>query len=80
MYFLILKAEGDYPYSTNFFGPVLPPRPVNYSCGVIINETSKGVDILTAFKDMLGVFYNDSGPCFDLNTQVIVRGQMRNLK
>ena len=63
---------GDYPYPTDYFGPLLPAWPVKYSCGIIINETSKGVDILTAFKDMVGVYYNDSSECFNLNPPLIL--------
>lgn len=60
----------DYPYQASFLGN-LPAWPVNYSCQLLINETTQGIDILTAFKDFAGILYNDTSKCFDIYEQFI---------
>lgn len=61
----------NYPYQASFLGD-LPAWPVNYSCNLLINETKRGVDVLTAIKDLAGVLYNDSkSDCFDIYAQFI---------
>ncbi len=49
----------------------LPAWPVHAACELLLNETSKGVDILTAFKDLAGILYNDTSDCFDIYNQFI---------
>jgi hypothetical protein len=45
---------------------------VNASCALLINEYSNGTDILTAFKDLVGLFYNDTtSQCFDIYSQYV---------
>ncbi len=62
---------GDYPYSASFLGN-LPAWPVNASCALFMDEVSKGVDLLTAFKDLAGIVYNDTTePCFDIYEQYV---------
>ncbi len=64
-------AMVDYPYSASFLGN-LPAWPVNYACSLIANETAAGIDILTAFKDLAGILYNDTQQsCFDIYAQYI---------
>ena len=65
-----IMAMVDYPYPASFLG-TLPAWPVHYSCQLLANETSQGVDILTAFKDLAGILYNDTSDCFDIYAQFI---------
>jgi hypothetical protein len=60
----------DYPYPASFLGP-LPAWPVHAACELLLNETANGVDILTAFKDLTGILYNDTTNCFDIYEQFI---------
>jgi hypothetical protein len=60
----------NYPYQASFLGS-LPTWPVHYSCELLINETNQGVDILTAFKDLANIAYNDTTDCFDIYEQYI---------
>ena len=61
----------DYPYQADFLG-TLPAWPVKAACSLLVNETSNGVDILTAFKDLAGILYNDTTmTCFDIYAQFI---------
>jgi len=66
-----IMAMVDYPYPASFLGD-LPAWPVHYSCQQLVNETSSGVDILTAFKNLAGILYNDTtSTCFDIYEQFI---------
>ena len=35
------------------------------------SSTAKGVDTLTAFKNLAGILYNDTSNCFDIYAQFI---------
>ena len=65
-----IMAMVDYPYAASFLGP-LPAWPVHAACELIKNETARGVDLLTAFKDLTGILYNDTSDCFDIWAQFI---------
>ncbi len=65
-----IMAMVDYPYAASFLGP-LPAWPVHAACDLLISETNEGVDILTAFKDLAGILYNDTSDCFDIYAQFI---------
>jgi dipeptidyl-peptidase II len=66
-----IMAMVDYPYPASFLGD-LPAWPVHYSCQQLVNETNSGVDILTAFKNLAGILYNDTtSTCFDIYAQFI---------
>jgi len=65
-----IMAMVDYPYPASFLG-TLPAWPVHAACQQLINETQHGVDILTAFKDLAGILYNDTSNCFDIYAQFI---------
>ena len=65
-----IMAMVDYPYPASFLGD-LPAWPVHYACQQLVNETQNGVDILTAFKDLAGILYNDTSNCFDIYAQFI---------
>ena len=65
-----IMAMVDYPYPASFLG-TLPAWPVSYACKQLVAETSGGVEILTAFKNLAGVLYNDTKPCFDIYAQFI---------
>ncbi len=65
-----IMAMVDYPYAASFLGP-LPAWPVHAACDLLVSETNSGVDILTAFKDLAGILYNDTSNCFDIYAQFI---------
>ena len=65
-----IMAMVDYPYPASFLG-TLPAWPVKAACRLLANETANGVDILTAFKDLTGILYNDTSNCFDIYEQFI---------
>lgn len=65
-----VMAMVDYPYPASFLG-TLPAWPVNAACNQLINDTQSGVDILTAFKNLAGILYNDTSNCFDIYSQYI---------
>ncbi len=62
----------DYPYEAEFLGK-LPAWPVKAACSQLINQTSSGrYDLLTAFKNLAGILYNDTTMnCFDIYAQFI---------
>ena len=60
----------DYPYPASFLGD-LPAWPVHTSCVQFVNETNHHVDLLTAFKNLAGILYNDTSDCFDIYAQFI---------
>lgn len=55
----------DYPYPASFMG-TLPAWPVHAACNLLAKEVNEGIDILTAFKDLAGILYNDTSSCFDI--------------
>lgn len=65
-----IMAMVDYPYPASFLG-TLPAWPVTTACKQLVNETSNGVEILTAFKNLAGILYNDTSSCFDIYAQFI---------
>lgn len=68
---LIIKSMANYPYKASFLSK-FPAWPVNASCHQLMNDTSHGVDILTAFKNFAAVLYNDStSSCFDIFAQFV---------
>lgn len=65
-----IMAMVDYPYPASFLGN-LPAWPVSTSCKQLVNQTTSGTDLLTAFKNFAGVLYNDTSNCFDIYAQFI---------
>jgi len=65
-----IMAMVDYPYPASFLGN-LPAWPVHAACEQLTNDTARGIEILTAFKNMVGILYNDSSNCFDIYAQFI---------
>lgn len=65
-----IMAMVDYPYPASFLG-TLPAWPVSAACKQLVNETTNGVEILAAFKNLAGILYNDTKPCFDIYAQFI---------
>lgn len=57
---------GDYPYKSSFLSP-FPAWPVNASCHQLMNDTARGVEILTAFKNFADILYNATNlKCYDI--------------
>ena len=53
----------DYPYATNFLGP-LPGHPVNVACGMLKNNS---MPLLNRLGGAAGLFYqNTTGTCLDM--------------
>ena len=65
-----IMAMVDYPYPASFLG-TLPGWPVHAACQQLSNDTQKGVDIVTAIKNLAGILYNDTSNCFDIYAQFI---------
>lgn len=65
-----IMAMVDYPYPASFLG-TLPAWPVSTACKQLVSETNSGVEILTAFKNLAGILYNDTSSCFDIYAQFI---------
>jgi dipeptidyl-peptidase II len=65
-----IMAMVDYPYPASFLG-ALPAWPVHFSCEQLANDTARGVDTLTSFKNLAGILYNDTSDCFDIYAQFI---------
>ncbi|RNA18807.1 dipeptidyl peptidase 2-like [Brachionus plicatilis] len=65
-----IMAMVDYPYPASFLGD-LPAWPVRFACQQLVNDTAKGVDILSSFKNLASILYNDTSKCFDIYEQFI---------
>jgi lysosomal Pro-X carboxypeptidase len=64
------QAMGNFPYATGYIlnnAGVLPAYPVRVACKHLAQPNMEGEDLLSAFADAVGVFYNHSDhlPCFD---------------
>jgi len=57
----------DYPYPTNFMGP-LPAWPVSVACKIMLQTK---LDILDRFAQTVGIFYNGTSnlPCFNISAE-----------
>nr|CAB3265132.1 lysosomal Pro-X carboxypeptidase [Phallusia mammillata] len=62
-------AMVDYPYPNNFLNP-LPAFPINVTCQHLSQADLSGVQLLSAMRDALGVFYNYTGKadCFNVSS------------
>jgi len=65
-----IMAMVDYPYPASFIAN-LPAWPVHAACTQLVNQTSSGVPILSAFKNLASILYNDGSNCFDIYAQFI---------